>query len=153
MAGNAVHIVAVAALVAHRDGRVLLMKHPRRGWEFPGGQVEPGEDLIAALRREVREETGIEIGGEWLAAVCSNVKPEGEIPTKVMLDFTAIATGGALTTSAESLKTGWFDRDAILAMIAEPFIRDRARTMLAGGGIVYRAYSKNPYVVRRECRL
>ncbi|MRR10050.1 NUDIX hydrolase, partial [bacterium] len=55
------HIVAVSALVRNRAGKVLLMRHPRRGWEFPGGQVEAGEDLIAALHREVKEETGITV--------------------------------------------------------------------------------------------
>ena len=43
------HIVAVGGLVRNADGLILLMRHPRRGWEFPGGQVEEGEDL--PLRR------------------------------------------------------------------------------------------------------
>ncbi len=36
----------------------LLTKHPRRGWEFPGGKVEPGETAYEAGLREVYEETG-----------------------------------------------------------------------------------------------
>jgi ADP-ribose pyrophosphatase YjhB (NUDIX family) len=48
------HIVAVSGLFFNREGGVLLVKTERRGWECPGGQVELGEDLIAALiEREI----------------------------------------------------------------------------------------------------
>jgi len=58
-------IEAVVA-VMENDGRILIQKRPSRGlladlWEFPGGKVEPGESLTAALRREVREELSAEI--------------------------------------------------------------------------------------------
>jgi len=58
-------IEAVVA-VMEKDGRILIQKRPAGGllaglWEFPGGKVEPGESLTAALRREVREELGVEI--------------------------------------------------------------------------------------------
>ena len=154
IAEDPVHIVAVAALVVRDDGRVLLMKHPRRGWEFPGGQVMPGEDLIAALQREVLEETGIEIADEKLVAICSNVKAEGEIPTKVMLDFVAREVGGSLATSVESSETGWFERSAAIDMVTEQFLKDRITTMLEyDGRIRYRAYYKQPYTVRLERQL
>ncbi len=48
------HIVAVSGLFSNANGQVLLVKTDRRGWECPGGQVEDGEDLVAALQREVR---------------------------------------------------------------------------------------------------
>jgi len=55
---------AVQALV-ERDGRVLLGRRriePRRGhWDLPGGFLEEGEEPLAGLRRELREETGLEI--------------------------------------------------------------------------------------------
>jgi 8-oxo-dGTP diphosphatase len=55
--------VAVAVLV-RPDGRVLLGQRPREKvyagfWEFPGGKVERGEAVFAALEREVREELGV----------------------------------------------------------------------------------------------
>ncbi|OGD16487.1 MAG: A/G-specific adenine glycosylase [Candidatus Aminicenantes bacterium RBG_16_63_14] len=58
-------IEAVVAIM-EKDGRFLIQKRPAGGlladlWEFPGGKVEPGESLPAALRREVREELGVEI--------------------------------------------------------------------------------------------
>ena len=58
-------IEAVVAVI-EKDGRILIQKRPAGGllgdlWEFPGGKVEPGESLTAALRREVREELGVKI--------------------------------------------------------------------------------------------
>ncbi len=43
------HIVAVSGLISHPNGKILLIRGPRRGWEFPGGQVEEGENLIEAF--------------------------------------------------------------------------------------------------------
>lgn len=56
----------VTAAVIQRQGRVLLAQRRREGllgglWEFPGGKVEMGESLPEALRREIREELGVEI--------------------------------------------------------------------------------------------
>ncbi|HBU29684.1 MAG: DNA mismatch repair protein MutT [Thiobacillus sp. GWE1_62_9] len=56
----------VAAVLTQPDGRVLLAQRPQGKvyagyWEFPGGKVEPGETLEAALARELHEELGIMI--------------------------------------------------------------------------------------------
>ena len=41
-------------------GRVLFVEHPERGWEIPGGHLEPGETPGKAMLRELKEETGLE---------------------------------------------------------------------------------------------
>ncbi len=56
----------VAAAVILRDGRYLITRRPSNGllggmWEFPGGKLEPGEDLPACLKREIMEELGTRI--------------------------------------------------------------------------------------------
>lgn len=140
------HIVAVCALVTDATGRVLLVRNPERGWECPGGQVEEGEDLIAALQREIREEAGIAVSVGRLAGVYSSL--ERHI---VVLGFLAEHTAGEPRPSPESVEVGWFPRDAVLAMIAHPALHDRTRDMLAfDGQVVYRAYATDPYVVRCE---
>lgn len=63
--------VAVGVLIEPsfegREGRFLLTSRPQGKvyaghWEFPGGKLEPGESVEQALRRELREELGVEIG-------------------------------------------------------------------------------------------
>ncbi|MFZ0819959.1 MAG: (deoxy)nucleoside triphosphate pyrophosphohydrolase [Candidatus Acidiferrales bacterium] len=74
----------VVAGIIVRDSRVLICQRKRGGsfplkWEFPGGKVEPGEDLRAALVRELAEELGIRavIGREiWRTTYHYPGKPE-----------------------------------------------------------------------------
>lgn len=40
-------------------GKVLFVEHPQRGWEIPGGHIEPGESPDEAMLRELHEETGL----------------------------------------------------------------------------------------------
>lgn len=56
----------VTAAILSTDGRVLITRRPAKGllgglWEFPGGKIEPGEKRDAAIKREIKEELGIEI--------------------------------------------------------------------------------------------
>ena len=67
--------VAVAVLL-RVDGRVLLARRPvgkvyAGYWEFPGGKVEPGESVMNALAREIREELGVEVerAHPWITRV------------------------------------------------------------------------------------
>jgi len=69
--------VAVAVLI-RSDGAALLAQRPASKvysgyWEFPGGKIEPGEPVPEALRREIREELGIEIerAHPWITRVFS----------------------------------------------------------------------------------
>ncbi len=140
------HIVAACALVGDTQGRVLLVRHTERGWEVPGGQVEEGEDVFAALHREVREETGVTISIGRLVGVYLNVKL-----SILELGFVAEYVAGELQASSESPELGWFPRDQVLAMITHPVLHDRARDMLEfAGRVVYRAYTTGPYEVRTE---
>ncbi|OZB85159.1 NUDIX domain-containing protein [Microbacterium sp. 13-71-7] len=70
--------VAAYAVILDDDGRVLLARWTegrRVSWTMPGGGLEPGEDPEAAVRREVREETGYKVVVDELLGIHSRVIP------------------------------------------------------------------------------
>ena len=121
------HLVSVAALVTNAKNEILLVKSPWRGWEYPGGLIEPGESFETALKREVREESGVECEITGFVGICKNV--ERNI---VNIDFTARCTGGALTTSEESTEIGWFSLEEAMELITFPLTKKRFINMLSG---------------------
>ncbi len=74
--------VGVGAVIVDRQGRLFLArrgpqaKNERGLWEFPGGSVEFGETLADALKREIREEYGMEIEVGALLDVVDHILPE-----------------------------------------------------------------------------
>jgi 8-oxo-dGTP diphosphatase len=61
-----VPVDVAAAVLIRADGATLLAQRPDGKayagyWEFPGGKIEAGEPVAEALRREIREELGVEI--------------------------------------------------------------------------------------------
>jgi 8-oxo-dGTP pyrophosphatase MutT (NUDIX family) len=145
------HIVAVGGIVEDGEGHVLMVKLRDRGWEFPGGQVENGEPLVAALRREVLEESGIAAEARHLVGVYSNTSSykwrDGvtDVPSKVMFDFVCVATGGALAVSDETTESRWVPRDRALEMMTAPAIRTRfERYLNYDGRITVMSYVTRP---------
>ena len=63
--------LGVAAVIFDAEGRVLLVHHSygKRGWDVPGGGREPHESLEQALRRELREEIGVQVASAELRGV------------------------------------------------------------------------------------
>lgn len=121
------HLVSVAALVTNDKGEILLVNSPWRGWEYPGGLIEPGETFQEALHREVREESGVEIEITGFVGICKNV--ERNI---VNIDFTARYLDGELKTSEESTEVVWVTPEKAFDMITFPLTRKRLQNMLSG---------------------
>lgn len=111
----------MSAIIFDAAGAVLLQRRDdNRRWGLPGGAVDPGETVHAAIRREVREETGLEIDPIRLIGVYSDpaghqvmAYPDGNVTHFVSIAFECVVTGGVLTLSAESLELGWFDPRAL----------------------------------------
>lgn len=130
------HIVAGAGVVENENGEVLLVKTYNNGWVFPGGQIEEGENLIEGIKREIFEESGVEVYVEKLFAVTSNTcKYKGHsgvdiVPTKVMMDFTCKYIKGDLTTSDETSEVAWVKKEDALALIEREPIKIRFQAYL-----------------------
>lgn len=136
------HIIVVSALISDAQDQLLLVRHHRRGWELPQGKVEEGECLLAALHREVREESGITVEAGPLAAVWSKLSP----PSALILGFLARYQSGELATSAECPEVGWFTVDQAAEKIAHPVNRDRLAVLLGYSGEVrFHSYTTDPY--------
>ncbi len=94
--------------------KVLLTKRTDNGlWCLPGGKMEPGESVDECCRREVLEETGLEVKPTRLTGVYSSrdqlvVYKDGTKAQFVVLSFEAIITGGELVLSNETSDAGYF---------------------------------------------
>lgn len=125
------HKVSVAALVTNAEGKILLVNSPWRGWEYPGGLIEPGETFQEALHREIREESGVEVEITGFVGVCKNVEKD-----IVNIDFTCRYIDGELTTSDESTEVIWATPEEAFRLITFPLTRKRLEQMLSGSGDV-----------------
>ena len=97
------------AMIFDDQDRILLLDHvfrPDGGWGIPGGFLNKGEQPEAALRRELREEIGIEVENvEMLFA-----RTLGQ-PRQIEIYFRATAIGNPAPCSFEIRKAGWFSID------------------------------------------
>ena len=115
-------IVGVGTVVL--DGDMVLMiqrgKPPRQGsWSLPGGAQELGETIHEAARREVREETGLEIEIFGLIDVVDSVRPDADDKIEyhyTLIDMAGHAVGGTLMAGGDAQDCRWFTRPEIDAM-------------------------------------
>ncbi|MEP6903398.1 MAG: NUDIX hydrolase [Actinomycetota bacterium] len=118
---------SVGAIITNADEKVLLLEHllrPASGWGIPGGFINQGEQPEAAVRRELREETGIELENLMMLRVrTTNLHIE--------ILFRATSSGKAEVKSREIKSLGWFEIDkmpvemsSVQKSIVEKFLRD-----------------------------
>jgi ADP-ribose pyrophosphatase YjhB (NUDIX family) len=114
--------VSVGALVID-DGRALLIrrgKEPLKGeWSVPGGAVEIGETLAAAVRRELLEETGLEAEVGEVIGVFDRIYPDANGRTEyhyVLVDFLCRLTGGEAQAAGDVDAAQWFTRAELEAL-------------------------------------
>ncbi|MFB6519183.1 NUDIX hydrolase [Streptomyces sp. NPDC056401] len=111
------HSVSVAGAVLREDGRLLAIRRADNGnWELPGGVLELAESPEAGVRREVLEETGIEVEVDSLTGVYKNT-------TRgiVALVFRCKPSGGTERTSEESTAVTWLTPDEVTAQMSEVY--------------------------------
>lgn len=133
-------VVGTAGVIRDAAGRVLLIKTEQAGWELPGGRVERGEDLVTALVREIREETGCTATVGALASVSSHLGGRDEL-----LIFTFLCTyiGGEPVAGDDSLEIGWSTSDDALRAVTHASEHERLVDGLEyAGSVRYRVYRR-----------
>ena len=115
-------MIGVGAIIEDRAGRVLLVKHtPERGgfwqgkWICPGGGLELGETIEEGIKREVREETQLEIDlvaplYPFERVVGSNDKVSLHV---IYIDYLARVTGGKLKLGSDVGEAMWVEKERI----------------------------------------
>lgn len=136
-------IVAVGAVITDERDRILLVKHkPERGgvwqkkWICPGGELEMGETIGEGIKREVREETGLEI------ELVEPLPPFERIITSgngisvhvVYIDYTARLIGGELNVGSDVGEAQWVKKDELVQILAD--LHEDTKKLLKLAGII-----------------
>ena len=138
-------MIGVGAIIEDGGGRILLVKHvPKRGgfwqgkWICPGGELESGETIEEGIKREVKEETRLDI--DLLAPLPPFdriVRSNDEISLHVIyIDYLARVTGGKLEPESDVGEAIWIEKERIPEIWTE--LHDDTKRLLQIAGIIDR---------------
>lgn len=110
--------ICVGPILYNDENKIFLMESPKwNAWIVPGGKVEDGETEVEALKREIKEELGIEITD--IVKVGEKIKePSGDFKDKetrfIFKDFFCLACSTDIIPNEEISNHGWFSIDEAL---------------------------------------
>jgi ADP-ribose pyrophosphatase YjhB (NUDIX family) len=116
----------VGALIIEGDAVLLVERgrEPLKGyWSLPGGAVETGESLETALRREVKEETGLDVDVLTLVEIFERVTRDEAGAAEyhyILMDYVCRVTGGVLCAADDACRARWFPRNEVAALHITP---------------------------------
>lgn len=130
-------MVAVGAVIEDGEGKLLLVRHiPRKGgfwagkWICPGGKLERGEGIEEGIRREVKEETNLDIQLITPLIPFERIVKEGEEVSLhvIYIDYTARLAGGELKPGDDVGEAKWVSKEE-LPQIWEELHEDTRRLL------------------------
>jgi ADP-ribose pyrophosphatase YjhB (NUDIX family) len=109
-------IVGVGGVVVHRHRALLIRRgcEPLKGeWSIPGGMLELGEELAEGVRRELKEETGLEVEPLGIVAAFDRITWEGKRVKYhyVIVDYVCRLKRGRLKPASDVVDARWVRRD------------------------------------------
>lgn len=110
------HSVSVSAAIFDGDQVLVVQRRDNGKWEPPGGVMHRSETIEAALLREVKEETGLDIAIDGMSGVYKNVAAG-----VVALVFRASPAAGQLTLNDEVAAFRWLTFDEVGEMVHPVF--------------------------------
>ena len=135
--------MAVGAVIEDGKGRILLVRHkPERGgfwqgkWICPGGELEIGEEIGSGIKREIKEETNLEIDlVKPLTPFDRIVKSaEGINLHVVYIDYIANLVGGELEVGSDVGEALWVEKDKLGSLWEE--LHEDTKKLLEIAGMV-----------------
>jgi 8-oxo-dGTP diphosphatase len=134
-------LVGVGAILLNRD-RILMAqrgKEPLKGWwSLPGGALETGESLADGVRREIREETGLEIRPLGVLEIFERIMRDSNGEAEyhyVLIDYVCRIVGGTLRAGDDVCRVEWVRRSELVKLqitegtlgVIEKAFRERRR--------------------------
>lgn len=129
-------LVGVGAVIIEND-RILLVKRanePNKGkWSVPGGLVRVGESLVDALKREIREEVGVEIEVDDVACVSEEIFRNGEVRFHyVIIDFFARIIHGSVRPGSDAAEIRWVPIHEVDKIETVDFVKELINSISRG---------------------
>lgn len=131
-------IPSVHGVVLNDTGAILVHRredHPF--WALPGGKIEPGESIVDCLKREMREETGLEVIPKKLLGIFSSPGYVLSLQDMVFQPFLIVflcqtAREEKLTLTAESVSFSWMNQNNIAEHETFPLVKEIAQWVWDG---------------------
>ncbi|MFB4312687.1 NUDIX hydrolase [Actinomadura sp. 21ATH] len=124
----------VGGIAVDGSGRLLMIRRghaPAAGlWSIPGGRVEPGESDAAAVVREMREETGLDVAVGALVGTVERPGPGGVVYE--IHDYAVTAEGGVLAAGDDAADARWLTPGELRSLPTAPGVI----TALTGWGLL-----------------
>jgi ADP-ribose pyrophosphatase YjhB (NUDIX family) len=115
-------VLGVGALIIDHQ-RILLVERggePLKGyWSLPGGAVETGERLENAMRREVHEETGLDVTVLCQLEIFERIMRDDEGQPEyhyVLIDYLCRPAGGELAAGDDAARAAWFSEEELATL-------------------------------------
>ncbi|MFB6468615.1 8-oxo-dGTP diphosphatase [Cytobacillus sp. Hz8] len=137
----------VTNCVLVKDGKILLLQKPRRGWWVaPGGKMEPGESVRDSCIREFREETGIYLKNPNIKGIFTFIMKDGDqvISEWMMFTFYTTEADGLNLDQSEEGKITWHPIEEIKNLPMAQGDYHILDYMVHGNGIIYGTFTYTP---------